>query len=72
MMSSAPVSSVQSLHQQVPIDDMRRIQSQSQSVQHRSYDEFDSDDELRREEISFTIDGGASHSHRKAEFVAIY
>lgn len=55
MMSSVPVSSV---HQQVPIDDMRRIQPQSQSVQHRSYDEFDSDDELRREEISFTIDGG--------------
>lgn len=54
-----PVTSVQSLHQQIPIDEMRRIQSQqSQSVQHRPYDEYDSDDELRREEISFTIDGG--------------
>lgn len=27
----------------------------------RSYDEYESDDELRREEISFPIDGGSFH-----------
>lgn len=29
----------------------------------RSYDEYDSDDELRREDISFTIDGGKRSPH---------
>lgn len=37
----------------------------------RSYDEFDSDDELRREDISFTIDGGKKDiaSNQNIEYV---
>lgn len=53
-----PSATAQPLHQQMPMDEMRRI-SQSQPMQHRSYDEYESDDELRREEISFSIDGGS-------------
>lgn len=35
----------------IPDTEMRRSHQ-------RSYDEYESDDELRREDISFTIDGG--------------
>lgn len=37
-------------------DDIRRMQVQSQPA-HRPYDDFDSDDELRREDINFIVDG---------------
>lgn len=32
----------------------------------RSYDEYDSDDDLRREDISFTIDGGTKKIFKKS------
>lgn len=38
-------------------EEMRRSQATVQPSHQRHYDDFDSDDELRREDISFTIDG---------------
>lgn len=38
-------------------DEMRRLHSSSSAHMQRHYDDYDSDDDLRREDISFSIDG---------------
>lgn len=52
------VGTLSSLSAMPSADDLRRMQVQAQAQpSHRPYDDFDSDDELRREEINF-MDGG--------------
>lgn len=51
---TAPTSGATSASALPPSEEVRRMQPS----QHRSYDEYDSDDELRREDISFPFDGG--------------